>query len=97
MATPVDFKEKNAVLLGGDPGVLDLPIHRGFTQFGEKPTDMCPIIISCWQFTREELEAVINNDGKFHIICYGNSHPPLAVSGNLTFTEVNLPPNTGEN
>lgn len=101
MATPIDFPEKNDILRRPENTTeeqcSDLHIHRTLLNLGGEPPLMVGTILSCWQFTKEELEEVIKNDGKFYLGCYSPTHPPIFIAGFSPFTQVTLPNNAKEN
>jgi len=81
MATGIPFAEANTVLRAPTPEdaaagtVYDLAVCR------YRDLDGCPNVISKWKFTPEELQAVIASDGEFWFNSWGNTHPPIWISG----------------
>ncbi len=78
MAAPIKFPESNDILkapTGQEDEVLDLHIHRYTMTTPGIP--LCPIVMSCWQLSHEELKEIINNGGKIWFNCFGNTHPPM--------------------
>jgi hypothetical protein len=73
---PVDFAESNGVL--GKPDCMtdeqcsDLPIHRFLDQ------ENFPQIISCWQFSKEDLEE-IRRTGKIWVQTVGITLSPFCL------------------
>lgn len=78
MAFPSAFAESNAVL-DRPPGMTD-------EQCG--PLNVCravdpdgvPIVVSCWKFSREELDEV-NRTGRVWLLIWGRTMPPAAIAG----------------
>lgn len=91
MANPTDFPEKNDVLRCPKemPGCQDLNIHRTVipTQIqGPEGLElyMQPLIISCWELTEKEKDAIIKS-GKLYLGCWSNTQPPIMVYGTSPF------------
>jgi hypothetical protein len=73
---PVDFPERNFVYgkpLGWtDEQCSDLPVFKGNT------TDGFPVIISCWKFSKEDLEE-IQRTGKIYLSITSDGMPPVSL------------------
>lgn len=76
MATPTDFPQANFTFT--TPVNMtkeqcgDLPVYKGIDTHGS------PIIISCWQLSPEELEA-IKTTGKVYLTVVGEGTPPIGI------------------
>lgn len=83
MATPISFPQENYTLLAsrGMENCQNLPIHKALD------ADNNPIIISCWELSAKELEAV-KKSGKIYIVAFGHIHPPLSILGTSPFKEI---------
>lgn len=55
-----------------DDQCMDLPVFKGHT------TDGFPVIISCWKFSKEDLEE-IQNTGCIYLSITGNGMPPVSL------------------
>jgi hypothetical protein len=83
MAVPSSFDESNFIYdtpKGVDPG--DIVPLSCFVQNSPALT------ISCWKFTKEELDEIIKT-GRVWVYIYGHPIPPLVVSGHLPFEQIN--------
>lgn len=83
MAVPSSFDESNFVYdtpKGVDPE--DIVPLACYVQ--AQP----PLTISCWKFTKEELDEIIKT-GRVWVYIYGHPIPPLAVGGYLPFEQTN--------
>lgn len=73
---PVDFPERNKVFTKPesmtDEECSDLPVWQG------KTTDNFPCIISCWKFSKEDLEE-IQKTGCIYLSITGNGMPPVSL------------------
>ena len=87
MAKGVPFAEANTVLRAPTPEdaaagtVCDLHVHR------YRDLDGQPNVISKWQLTPDELEEVIRTGGVVWFGCWGQTHPPMWISGNRPFVD----------
>lgn len=85
MAVGVEFAEANTVLRAPTPEdaaagtVYDLHVHR------YRDLDGNPNIISKWKLSPEELATVIENGGELWFGCWGQTHPPMWISGDNPF------------
>lgn len=81
MARGVPFDEANTVLRAPTPEdaaagtVYDLHVHR------YRDLDGQPNVLSKWQLTPEELAEVNRTGGVIWFGCWGNTHPPMFLSG----------------
>ena len=64
---PVQFKQANDVLLGGDTGAADLPIFRGEQH-----------VVSCWRLPWIRRVRVLLT-GCVYLVVQGKTHPPVYV------------------
>lgn len=86
MAVGVEFPEANLVLAAPTPEdaaagtVHDLHVHS------YRDLDGNPHVISKWQLTPEELEEV-KRTGVVWFGCWGQTHPPMWISGSYPFVE----------
>ncbi|WP_156840258.1 hypothetical protein [Novosphingobium aquimarinum] len=84
MARGVEFPEANTILAPPTPEdaaagtVYALHVHR------YRDLDGSPNVISKWQLTPEELEEV-QRTGAVWFGCWGNTHPPMWISGQSPF------------
>lgn len=80
---PTSFEEETGFIdcpEGTDPEFCEpLPVYIGKLPEGH------PIIISCWKITAEELEEV-KKTGKIWTMVWGESTPPIAITGFSPFT-----------
>ena len=85
MASPVAFPEANLVLrppTAADRAagtVVDLPVHR------YRDLDGKHHVLSKWKFTPEELEEINRTGGVVWFDCWGDTHPPVCISGSNPF------------
>jgi hypothetical protein len=85
MATGIPFAESNLVLTAPTAEdaaagtVYDLHVHR------YRDLDGNPNVISKWQLTPEELATVVANGGTLWFGCWGETHPPIWISGDDPF------------
>ena len=70
----------------GSNHVLDKPSGMNRDQCGplnvrieNLEPDNIPVVISCWKFTHEELEAV-NRTGRLFVVVAGTTMPPILLS-----------------
>lgn len=81
MAIGVEFPEANTILRAPTAEdaaagtVYDLHVHR------YRDLDGNPNIISKWKLSPEELALVIASDGELWFGCWGQTHPPMWISG----------------
>lgn len=75
MARPVDFEGRTHVYT--HPNCYDLPVAIQSTTLGNEPTQE---VISAWQLTDEEMQAVRDNGGIVFLRIIGGQ-PPVEVSG----------------
>jgi hypothetical protein len=78
---PTSFDESNSYMSAPD-GVSDedctpLSVFQGIAQLPSG--DACPICISCWKLTKEELEQ-IKTTGRVWLWVYGGGMPPVALT-----------------
>jgi len=84
MAVGVPFPEANLILGPPTPEdaaadtVYSLHVHR------YRDLDGNPHVISKWQLSAEELEEVMRT-GVIWFSCWGNTHPPIWLSGTDPF------------
>lgn len=87
MAVGIPFEQANLILRAPTPEdaaagtVYDLHVHR------YRDLDNRPNVISKWKFTPEELARVIESGGEFWFNCWGDTHPPIWISGQCPFTQ----------
>lgn len=85
MAQGIPFDEANTVLRAPTPEdaaagtVYDLHVHR------YRDLDGQPNVLSKWQLTPEELAEVIATGGMIWFGCWGDTHPPMWISGRDPF------------
>lgn len=85
MAIGIEFDEANTVLRAPTPEdaaagtVYDLHVHR------HRDLDGCHHVISKWQLSAEELAEVNRTGGVVWFGCWGQTHPPLWISGQYPF------------
>ena len=63
-----------------DEKCMDLPVFKGQT------TDGFPVIISCWKFSKEDLEE-IQKTGCIFLSITGHGMPPVSLFTENPFTE----------
>ena len=86
MAKGVPFPEANLVLTAptsedvAAETVYDLHVHR------YRDLDGMPHVISKWELDAEELEQV-RRTGVVWFSCWGNTHPPMWISGTDPFAK----------
>ncbi len=91
MAVGIPFDEANTILRAPTPEdaaagtVYDLHVHR------YRDLDGRPNVISKWKFTPEDLAAVIANGGEFWFNCWGDTHPPIWITGIDPFVRAPAP------
>lgn len=73
MARPIQFPEQTTIIKGGHPDVADLPAYRDGGQ-----------VISCWQFTPEEVIEIMNTGCVWHL-SQGETPQPTMISGHYPF------------
>lgn len=79
MAVGIPFEEANSVL--GAPSddtegsVYDLHVHRYRDEAGNSN------VLSKWQLSPEELAAVVASGGVLWFNAWGETHPPIWISG----------------
>lgn len=78
MAVPASFDESNDVL--GRPVDMSDDDCAPLSIYRHVPDEGFPLMISCWKFTKEELDE-INRTGRIWLTVYGVGHPPVHVSG----------------
>jgi len=84
MAIGEEFPEANLMLGPPTPEdgaagtVYALPVHR------YRDLDGNPHVISRWRLSREELEEVLRT-GVVWFHCWGQTHPPISISGHTPF------------
>lgn len=73
---PIEFKESNFTL--GKPETMTdeecAPLHV----FRGHDTNNKPVIISCWQFSKEDLEEIART-GKMYLQISGHAMPPVSL------------------
>lgn len=85
MAIGVPFPEANLILRAPTPEdaaagtVYDLHVNR------YRDLDGNPNVISKWKFSLEELAQVTQSGGEFWFNCWGNTHPPIWITGQNPF------------
>lgn len=85
MATGIPFPEANTVLRAPTPEdaaagtVYDLHIHRYRDLDGQSN------VISKWQFAPAELADIVASGGAFWFNCWGETHPPIWITGHSPF------------
>lgn len=85
MAMGIPFEEANTVLRAPTPEdaaagtVYDLHVHR------YRDLDGQPNVISKWKLTPEELAEVNRTGGELWLNCWGETHPPIWISGTDPF------------
>ncbi len=86
MATGVAFEQANTVLRAPTPEdaaaetVYDLHTHR------YRDLDGRPNVLSKWQLSAAELDEVVRT-GCVWFSCWGETHPPMWISGHDPFAE----------
>lgn len=83
MGFPTSFDESNAV--------LSRPVGTTDDECG--PLSICrtnlkdgnPVVISCWKFTKEEIEEIVKT-GRVWLMLWGVTMPPAFISGQKPFT-----------
>lgn len=87
MAKGVPFDEANVLLRAPTPEdaaagtVYDLHVLRYRDLDGQQN------VLSKWQLTPEELEEVNRTGGVIWFNCWGQTHPPIWISGTRPFRE----------
>lgn len=85
MAVGIPFDEANLVLRAPTAEdaaagtVYDLHVHRYRDLDGQSH------VISKWQLSPDELAAVVASGGEIWFGCWGQTHPPMWISGNDPF------------
>jgi len=78
---PVSFPEQNKVYLKPegwtDEQCSDLPVWQGAAPIDEAG-NTAPVIISCWQFSKEDLDE-IQKTGRVWLSVTGSSQPPVSL------------------
>jgi hypothetical protein len=64
-----------------DEQCMDLPVFRG------NDADGMPVIISCWKFSKEDLE-LIKETGEIYLSITGQGMPPVSLFTENPFSEV---------
>lgn len=89
MATAIDFEQRNDWI--GKPENMSnnqcyaLPVCRvvtlipGVIERAEPEVELAHV--SCWQFTKEELEEVVKSEGKFYVQIIGTTLFPMIIFG----------------
>ena len=85
MAEGIAFPEANTVL--GPPTPEDAAADTVYALhvYRYRDLDGKPHVLSKWQLTDEELEEV-KRTGVVWFSCWGNTHPPMWISGKDPFT-----------
>ncbi|WP_257556432.1 hypothetical protein [Sphingobium sp. CFD-2] len=89
MAKGIPFPEANTILRAPTAEdaaagtVYDLHIHRYRDLDGQRN------LISKWQLSEEELAAVVASGGVIWFGCWGDTHPPMWISGADPFVRPN--------
>jgi hypothetical protein len=82
---PTTFKGGNLVFTKPrgwtDEQCMDLPVFKGLN------TDGIPVIISCWKFSKEDLE-LIKKTGEIYLSITGQGMPPVSLFTENPFSEV---------
>lgn len=90
MAKGIPFPESNLVLRAPTPEdaaagtVYDLHVHR------YRDLDGRPNVISKWQFDPAELADVVACGGAFWFNCWGETHPPIWITGHNPFVRATV-------
>lgn len=63
-----------------DEQCMDLPVYKG------KDSDGFPVIISCWRFSKEDLEE-IQKTGSMYLCITGHGMPPVSLFTENPFEE----------
>lgn len=78
------FEESNTLMHPPEGMTADecqvLEVYKGEFEDGK------PVVISCWKFTKEELE-IVNKTGRIYILVLGESMPPIAPTATDPFRE----------
>lgn len=86
---PINFKEANQVFKKPenmtDEQCMDLPCWKGLTVIDEKGTKV-PAIMSCWKFSKEDLEN-IKRTGVIWLSITGMGMPPVSLFTENPFIE----------
>ena len=61
----------NTILLGNGGNVFDLPVT------GVEFEDGSAGVESCWELSKDEI-AEMTKTGRVYLLCFGNTHPPIA-------------------
>lgn len=73
---PTTFKESNFTFTKPkgmtDEQCMDLPVFKGID------TDGNPVIISCWKFSKEDLEEILKT-GQIYLQIAGHGMPPVRL------------------
>jgi len=91
MAQGIPFAEANLVLKAPTPEdaaagtVYDLHVHRYRDLDGNRH------VLSKWKLTPDELAAVIASGGELWFGCWGDTHPPIWISGTDPFVRTSEP------
>ena len=79
---PVDFPEKNFTFTKPSSMTDDqcgsLPVFKG------QDANKVPVIISCWELTKDEMDEVAKT-GKVYLQIFGNGMPPVYVGAENPF------------
>lgn len=92
MAQGIAFPEANLVLRAPTPEdaaagtVYDLHVHR------YRDLDGQPNVISKWRLSPDELAEVNRTGGVLWFHCWGDTHPPVVLSGTDPFTRPEAAP-----
>ncbi len=80
---PCSFTEANVVLDRPPDMTADqcdpLSVLRTSTEQG------MPVVVSCWKLTQEELAEIVRNGGRIWLTVYGQTMPPVSLSGQRPF------------
>jgi len=81
---PVDFPNRNFVYTKPanmtDEQCSDLPVFKG------ESSDGFPVIISCWRFSKEDMEE-IQRTGCIYLSITGHGMPPVSLFTESPFVE----------
>lgn len=78
---PVPFDQVNKTFTappGMEESCGDLPVWQG------RDTDGTPLIISCWELTKEEIIQIANT-GRVYLSVVGTQQPPVSVMAESPF------------
>lgn len=84
MAVGVEFPEANTILRAPTPEDAAAGTVYALHVFRYKDLDGNPQVMSCWKFSPEEL-AEIARTGVCWFSCWGNTHPPMWITGERPF------------